>query len=438
MELGEYGPWLIVGGYAVAVALLALGIKTDGRWPLVAKVSVTGAALVASATTLYWLTLGTFSGPFMYVWSATPIVLVALVWARRYRQGEWMDRMAGRTGSYWNEDRPGHPNFGVLPAQGRAVAVDDERAGFVSAVEVELHGHQVLGVQYGYGQGPRGLGRKKSGRFDQAIDIAESTYCAVELRTPEVPSLVIVPRSGPDRQAEFGVDGAGDVRPFEDARLTRNSIGMFTPSGVSAAEGIVGDEFNVRFAVRTSDPEFARSVLTAEVQRHILDDPWFRVRQVAWHGGALYTSDAGQLAETVLLANARHLAQLAAVVPGQAWRYAGQQAERFVAASRATDTSTAAWYRGRRSLTTTINERRVAANRVPLSPWSIVVRVSLVAILLLIAVAAVADTGADPDDAVRQIIIAVLFFGGSALVLAKVSFLPKVRKPDPHPVGSDA
>lgn len=432
MDFQDYGPWLIVGGYALAVVLLLAGDRLSRRARPVSSACLAVAGVIASATTLFWLTAGTFSGPFMYVWALAPLVLVGLVWARRYRQGEWMDRLAGRTGSYWNADRPGHPSFGVLPAQGRPVPADDGRAAFVSAIEVELHGLQLLGVQYGYSQPPRRLGAAKQGRVDQAIDIAEGTYCAVELRTPPVSSLVVTPRAGADRQAAVGVQQAGDVRPFEDARLTRNTFGAFTPGELQDVEGI-GEAFDVQFAVRTSDPEFARAVLTPEVQRHILGDPWFRVREVVWHGGALYTAEAGQLSETGLLANSRHLTQLAAVVPGLAWRHDG-----FAAAARAADTTTAGWYDGRRSLTTMVNERRIAANRVPLSPWSIVVRSSIVLILLVVCVAAIADGSPDTGDAIQQGIVVTLFFGGAALLLAKLTFLPKIRKTSPQPAERGA
>lgn len=433
MDLSQYGPWLIPAGYALALALLVAGSKTEGA---LSRAAYAGAGLAGSATTLYWLTLGEFSGPFMYIWALAPVGFVAFVAARRYRQAEWMDRLAGRTGRVFTEERAGRPTFGVLPGDGIAVDHEDDRAGFDSAIELEINGHGVVGVQYRGGQDASSRPFSKTVRFGQAVDIADSTYGLVQLRCPEFPALSIAPRSFAERAERFGSLEAGRTSPFEDFRISRNTIGALNPEAtLDPVEDGFDPAFTKNFTVRAADPAAARTFLTAEVQRLIVADAWFRTREVACHHGALWTSEFGQLTEPGFVANSRHLAQLAAAVPAEAWRAhapAGTEAERFIAVARSADTSPAAWYQGRRTITAAFNERRLAANRVPLAPAQLVLRASVIVVLAWFAVVLAFPQGADDSEALSRGIAGVLFCGGAALALAKITFFPRPRTKPPQ------
>lgn len=50
-----------------------------------------------------------------------------------------------------------------------------------------------------------------------------------------------------------------------------------------------------------------------------MTEPWFRVREVVFHDGALWTTEAGRLTEGRVYGNSRQLARLAAAVPGELW-----------------------------------------------------------------------------------------------------------------------
>jgi hypothetical protein len=434
MDLSRYGPWLIPAGYALALMLLIAGSKTEGA---LARAGYASAGLVGSATTFYWLTLGQFSGPFMYIWALAPVAFVALVAARKYRQSEWMDRLAGRTGRVFTEERAGRPTFGVLPGSRGAVDHEDDQAGFDSAVELDINGHGVVGVQYRSGQEASTRPFSKTARFGQAIDMADSTHGLVQLRCAEVPALLIVPRSYAERVERFGALEAGRTSPFEDFRISRNIIGALQPDAKLApveADGF-DPEFARYFSVRAADPAVARAFLTPEVQQLIVADAWFRTREVACHNGALWTSEFGQLTEPGFVANSRHLAQLAAAVPAEAWRAhapAGTEAERFIAVARSADTSPAAWYQGCRTITAAINERRLAANRVPLAPAQLVLRASVIVVLAWFAVVLAFPQGAADSEALSRGIAGVLFCGGAALALAKITFFPRPRTKAPQ------
>jgi hypothetical protein len=128
----------------------------------------------------------------------------------------------------------------------------------------------------------------------------------------------------------------------------------------------------------TSDPDFAAAVLTPGVLELLTGDPWFRVREVAFHGGSLWATEAGTLTEERLFINSRRLALLAAAVPAERW---GD--DTFVTSA---DTSEAGWV-GKRSLTavvrTPLNQRREAAGRQALTAPSLLAR-SVVALALLL------------------------------------------------------
>lgn len=395
-------PWLIVLGYAVTVGLLLLGRKlaeradagVDDRWRTAARLTFSAAGFVASATTLFWATLGTFSGPAMVLWAVFPVAVAAFVWWRSYRQREWMDRVAGKRGRLYTRHAPGRPSFGVLSAGGSAVAADDPRAGFESAVELDMRGQRVLGVQYVLGDVAPALPRKKKrpSKFLQAVDRVGNTYSAVQLRTPPVPTVVIAARSTEEQHKDFGPLEPGEIRPFEDARLTRNVFGALTPEAELRPVDLADDAFSQRFSVRADDAEFAAAVLSPEVRRHLIDDPWFSVREVVFHNGALWTPQFGELTEAVLVENSRQLTRLAATVPPGIW-----QQDQFVTALRAAGELGAPaappkWF----------NARRVAVGRVPLRPWSFALRAIVVLAMLipgasLLTNSALAVTGLAPE-----------------------------------------
>lgn len=393
-------PWIVLGGYVVAFGLLWLGQRARDRALLVTEMPTPqlvkgldrAAGLVATATTLYWLTLGTFSGPFMVVWAVFPVAAAVWLWTRKHRQADWMDRVAGRSGTVFGEQNRGRPSFGVLPGGGLAVDNEDPRGDYDTAVEADLRGHRVLGIQYTLGQGGQrhrpelwsGQPEHRPGQLEQTVNAVGNTFNMVQLRTPHVPSLRIEPRSGDERLRAYGALEAGKIRPFEEARFTRNVFGGLTPEGDQQPFDADDDSFFKYFSVRTSDADFARSVLTAEVRDMVANEPWFRVREVVFHNGALWTNEFGELTEHGLLANARQLARLSAVVPAAAWshRAAGGvgdrgEVQRFLAAAGSLEATEKAWS-GIGGMTDSVNERRTAADRQPLSMRSILVRVVLV------------------------------------------------------------
>lgn len=342
-------PWIIVLGYAVAVGVLVLGSKLaeradaspDDRWRTAARLAYSAAGFVASATTLFWATLGTFSGPAMVLWAVFPAAVAALVWWRSYRQREWMDRVAGRRGVQYSRDNPGRPSFGVLPAGGSAVGADDPRAGFESAVELDMRGLRVLGVQYTFGDiAPTKPRKKRPSKFLEAVDRVGNTYGMVQLRTPSVPTLVITPRPTDEQHKDFGPLEPSEFRPFEDARLTRNIIGGLTPEGELRPVDLADGDFTRRFSVRAADAEFAAAVLTPEVRQRLTSDPLFSTREVVFHNGALWTAQFGELTEEALVEDSRRLTRLAATVPPNAWHHGAPgplQPEQFTSALREAD-----------------------------------------------------------------------------------------------------
>ena len=211
-----------------------------------------------------------------------------------------MRRLAGDAGGYYRGDEPSRPSFGVLPAdllerpshRGLpsppyvAVKHDDPRADFKSGVEFDLHGHRMLAVHF-----------VKHGHFS-----------LVQLRTPVVPAMVIVPV----------VD---DMRPLMASRIHMNSLGNLRLTDPLDDVGWLDDLIG-NVDVLGADPDAARELLTPEVQRAILNVAWREVHTIAFEHGAMWVAHYGWLKESVVRDNARHLAWLAALIPAEGWQRA--------------------------------------------------------------------------------------------------------------------
>lgn len=204
------------------------------------------------------------------------------------------------------------------------------------------NGHHLTGEQYGSG--------------------IDGRYTRVQLRIPGTPTLVLTPNVGAFEPERF--------TPVEDAAITRNTVGARKPD-VKLRGYETGTVFDRRFTVSTSDLDFAAAVLTDEV-RELLAEPWFRVHEVVWHDGALWTTEAGRLTDEKVFRNARQLARLAAAMPGELMDGFGSDV----------DTSEAGWSGGR-GLRHVLNRRRVARDRQPLSALSLTVR-TVIALALLV------------------------------------------------------
>jgi len=349
------GPWLILGGYAAGLGLLLLGSRFDGRRPTATALCYTASGVALSETSLYWLSAGTRSDVPGVLWVAFPLVIAGLTAWRAYRQKTWTRRVGGA-------DRA---TFGVLPSRGIAVGHDSPADAVAATVELDHHGYRLLGLEYSLGPsgepGLHGVAKNAS--------LVDGHYAMVQLRTPLVPSLVITPLSGAFEPERF--------TPLEDARITRNVIGSLKPDA-QLRRFETGTEFDRQCTIMTSDPDFAAAVLTPEVLELFTGDPWFRVREVAFHGGSLWATEAGTLTEERLFITSRRLALLAAAVPAECW---GD--DTLVTSA---DTSEASWV-GKRSLTavirTPLNRRREAASRQALTAPSLLAR-SVVALALLL------------------------------------------------------
>jgi hypothetical protein len=412
MSFPAWAVAVIFGGYGLAVLLLFVAARTTGT---PTRIALSSAGLLTGTATVCLLTYGTFSGPWMWMWALLPVVLGAWLWLRRYLQSEWMDRLAGKTGRVYSSDRPGRPSFGVLTGYGRAVSHDDPRGGFDAAVEIDYQGHRIAGVQYRADTGAKSRPVPKNVDVQQVIDAVDSTHGLVELACPATPALLIKPRLLSEQQATQSRKST----VFEDLRITRNTIGALTPDVElrPVTDGWEPD-FAANFHVHAEDEAFARAVLTPEVQRLFVEEPWFRIRLVACHRGALWTNDNGQLAKWLVLNNAYHLAQLAAAIPAQAWRSAApaDEVDSFLARARGYDPGK----RPERSFVEVVNERRGSAGRVPLGPTSLGLRTTFV---LLLAVLGVALFFAPSDSGVDLGAMAFCFLVGAA-VLSKVTYFP--------------
>lgn len=372
-------PWVVVGGYLLAFGLLALSNRFDGR-PTLRRGLLWAAGALASVTSLYWLTWGTFSGPAAWLWAIFPLAVAAFVWWRRYRRGEWTDRVAGRDGRVFSRGNPGRPSFGVLPSGGLAVDAEDERAGFEAAVEFDHAGQRVLGVEYTLGQRAQAP-TQQGGKFVEAVDMAGNTFSLVQLRTPAAPTLVVAPRTTAEQQENHGPLELSEIRPFQDARLTRNVVGALTPDTRLLKATLDDDAFSRRFSVRAADPEQVARVLTPEIRQLLVSDPWFHVREVVFHHGALWTTRYGAMSERELREDADNLSRLAAAVPSDVWRSTGDaETERFLAQLAAAEAQPAAAASGGLGR---FNARRRAAGRAPMGIASFAVRAVCVLALVI-------------------------------------------------------
>ncbi|WP_329071047.1 hypothetical protein [Amycolatopsis sp. NBC_01480] len=352
-------PWFIVGGYAIAFVLMQLAGWWEKRGTVASAVCYALCGTVVSETSLYWLSAGTGSSVPQLVWIAFPLVFTAFVAWRGWRQQTWIRWL----------DPVEEPTFGVLPHNGHAVRLGHpDLLPPRRTVEFGHQGHQLLGVEYS---------TSPPGRSGGAVKLAEqidSIYAMVELRTPVVPTLVIRPNTKAFEPEHF--------TPLEDARITRNYFGWLDPVAPKRESIEINAEFDRRFSVSTDDPEFAAAVLTIEVRALILNDPWFRVRPVAFGGDAMWTIESGGLTEDRMFGNSRRLAILAAAVPAPVWEVWGDPAFSSVAAG--SDTSYTGW-NGKRGgvVRTPVNRRREAADRQPVTSVSLTMR-SLIALGLLV------------------------------------------------------
>ncbi|MEU4669052.1 hypothetical protein AB0F91_13975 [Amycolatopsis sp. NPDC023774] len=359
MDLFE--PWFIVGGYALGFVLLWLANRLERRSGVAATVCCALCGVAFSETSLYWLSAGTGSNVPQLLWIVFPVAFAALVAWRGWRQRTWIARTAS----------DGRQTFGVLPHLGRGVTLGHPDPDPVrTTVEFDQQGHRVLGIEYS-------ITPRRDERFAEVAKVAEqidSIYSAVELRIPAVPALTISPKTGAFEPEHF--------TPLEDARITRNAFGWLRPD-TSLDSFEVDAEFDRRFAVTTSDPEFAAAVLTEEVRALLLGDLWFRVHTVALHGNAMWTSESGGLTEDRMFGNSRRLAILAATVPAAVWEVWGGD-RGFASVTTGSDTSYLAWNGGRGgAVRTPVNRFREAADRQPVTSVSLTTRTVIALVLVL-------------------------------------------------------
>ncbi|GAA3537776.1 hypothetical protein GCM10022222_21760 [Amycolatopsis ultiminotia] len=356
-----FGPWFIVGGYLLAFVLLWIAGWTERRSRAASVVCYVLCGIAVSESTLYWLSAGTDSDLPQLLWYAFPLVVTALIAWRGWHQRNWIERLGAAA----------EPTFGVLPHRGHAVRLDHPDPGpRRTTVEFGHQGHRVLGIEYSSNPPREGEAFAQVGRVAEELD---SINAVVELRIPAMPALTVSPKTGAFEPDFF--------TPLEDARITRNVFGWLQPDATMHSVE-VDPEFDRRFSVHTSDPEFAAVVLAGEVREMIMNDLWFRVHQVAFHNDAVWTTDTGGLTEDRLFGNSRRLAMLVAAVPAQVWEVWADDREFHEVAARS-DTSYDAWF-GKRGgfVRTPVNRRREAADRQPVTSVSLTAR-SLIALGLL-------------------------------------------------------
>ncbi|MFI5605986.1 hypothetical protein [Amycolatopsis sp. NPDC051903] len=355
------GPWFVVGGYALAFVLMWIAGRAERRSPVASAVCYSLSGIAISEASLYWLSAGTGSDVPQLLWYAFPLVVTVLVMWRGWHQRNWVKRL----------DSVDEPAFGFLPHRGVAVALDHpDPSPRRATVEFTHNGHRLLGMEYSTRPPRENEVFAAAGQVAEEIDSVNSV---VELRIPHVPALTISPRTGAFEPEHF--------TPLEDARITRNAFGWLRPD-TTFGSFEVDPEFDRRYSVSTSDPEFAHAVLTGEVRELIMTDLWFRVHQVAFHGDALWTTDTGGLTEDRMFGNSRRLAVLAAAVPAPVWETWAADRDFHTAATRS-DTSYDGWS-GKRGgfIRTPVNRRREAADRQPVTSTSLTVR-SLIALGLI-------------------------------------------------------
>ena len=366
------GPWFILGGYALSFVLLWIAGRLESRTATGSTVCHALCGITASGTTLYWLSVGTDSGVPLLLWCVVPLVVTAVIMWRGWHQRNWIERLAAST----------EPSFGIVPARGRAVGLDHPDPGpRRTTVEFEHRGHRLLGIEYSTNPPREGDAFAPLGRVAEEID---SINAVVELRIPAVPALTISPRTKAFEPDFF--------TPFEDARITRNAFGWLRPD--TALDTVdIDPEFDRRFSVSTSDPEFAAALLTGEVRELIMNDLWFRVHDVGFHRDAIWTTDTGGLTEDRMFGNARRLAMLVATVPAPLWEvWAGNIEFHSVAAG--SDTGYDAWTDTSGGVRAAVNRRREAADRQPVTSTSLTARSLIASALLAVGIVPVANSAA--------------------------------------------
>ncbi|MBB4686488.1 hypothetical protein [Amycolatopsis jiangsuensis] len=347
------GPWAVVGGYLLSFVLLWIAGRSEARGPVAAAICYALCGIAVAGTTLYWLAAGADSLLSPALCLAIVLVVVALIVGRGWQQQRWIKRLSAAA----------EPSFGLLPHRGRAVPLDHPDPGpRRRTVEFEHRGHRLLGMEYSTEPPQEG------GKFAFLSKLAEeidSINSVVELRIPQLPALTISPNTKAFEPEFF--------TPLEDARIVRNQFGWLRPDTTLHSHE-VDPEFDRRFSVYTSDPEFAAAVLTGECREMIMNDLWFRVHQFAIFGDAMWTTDTGGLTEDRMFGNARRLAMLAAVIPAPVWEVWGGDRAYGALAARS-DTSYYGWF-GRRGgfVRTPVNRRREAADRQPLTSISLTLR----------------------------------------------------------------
>lgn len=380
--MSGYQALILLAGYALAVGCLALGVRwnnqaaayQDRRRRTLAGVAYSAAGLAASAATYYWFSQAWNPVVVAVIFSGVPLLLGWWIWWRGFAQTRWMDRLAARgRAQYFSGRLPDRPTFGLLPGAGRARSPDDWGVGFEAAISLRTQGVDVLGVQYLHLQPPADQVEPWRGTLAKISDL-DGTFSLVQVRTPEIPALIIRPRTGRERQEAYGKD-AGSINPMDDARYTRNMIGAIRPTAATEPVEFSG-EFGKWFEVRAADPELAQAALTPQVRRALLADPWFRLGDVMFSDGVVWTTRFGRLTEARLFDASRRLTALAALMP--IWPDSS-----FAATVQSADTSVDSWgsdteRRRRRSLVDKINERRTIALRTPVSGPSLLMRLVLV------------------------------------------------------------
>ncbi|MBB4686486.1 hypothetical protein [Amycolatopsis jiangsuensis] len=356
------GPWAILGGYALAFVLLWIAGWTERKSRTMSAVCYAISGIVLSETTLYWFSVGADSAVPQLLWFVFPLAVTALIAWRGWHQRNWIKRLGGVA----------EPTFGVLPRMGLAVPLDHpdpwpRRA----TVEFDHQGHRLLGIEYSI-QPPRG--EEAFAGVSRVAEEIDSINSAVQLRIPSVPALMISPLTKALEPEHF--------TPLEDARIVRNAFGWLQPD-TTMQEFKVDPEFDRRFSVSTSDPEFAAAVLAGDVREMVMTDLWFRVHHVAFHGDAMWTTDTGGLTEDRMFDNSRRLAILAATVPATVWeRWAGDREFHTLSTRAGTDYYSWSGNRGG-FVRTPVNHRREAADQQPLTSVSVTVR-SLIALALVV------------------------------------------------------
>lgn len=352
-------PGYFFGGYALAFALLWIAAWAERRSAVLAAVFHVLCGITVSLATLYWFSASLIVPPL--AWYGVPLVVAALLAWRGWRSQHWAKRV----------DSSGEPSFGFLPRQGLAVPRDHPDPWPTRAtVEFTHHGHRLLGIEYSTESPYRDSNFRRKSKLAEALG---SICSVVELRVPNVPALTISPKIKAFAPEHF--------TPLEDMRITRNQFSWLRPD-TTLHEFETDPEFDRRFSVYTSDPDFAREMLTGEVRELLLNDPWFRVHQVAFREDAIWTTDTGGLTEDRMFDNSRKLAMLAATVPSAMWEKWANDRQFRAVATRA-DTAYDAWI-GKRGgfLRTPLNRRRDARDRQPVTSISLTAR-TLIALALI-------------------------------------------------------